>query len=71
LNNLNLIHPLKLSNGLTLSICDQTRAYFADYHLVKLEINFSLDDTVAERILSGVDCAGIPRISYSCCLERM
>ena len=71
MNNLNLFHPLKLSNGLILSICDQTRAYFGDYHLVKLEINFSLDDIVGDRKLSGADCSVLRRLNYNCCLERM
>jgi len=71
LSNLDLLQSLKLSNGLILSICDHTRAYFGDYHLVKLEINFSLDDTVGDRILPGTDCSDIRRLSYNCCLERM
>ena len=71
MNNLNLFHPLKLSNGLILSICDQTRAYFGDYHLVKLAINFSVDDIVGDRMLSGANCSELRKINYNCCLERM
>ena len=71
MSTLDLSHPLKLSNGLTLSICDHTRAYFGGYHLVKLEIIFAFDAAVGDGKLSGADCADLRKFSYNRCLERM
>lgn len=33
-----LVKEIPLPNGLSVSFCDQTRRYFGDYYLVKLEI---------------------------------
>lgn len=71
MRNLDLFLPMKLSNGLTLSICDHTRAYFGDYHLVKLEIVFSVAAVIGDRKPSVVDSADQLKLNHNCFLERM
>lgn len=66
----NLFNPLNLSNGLILSVLDHTKAYFGDYHLVKLEMILSLGNA-GDIKLSGVDHIALCNIKYKRCLERM
>lgn len=66
-----LLHTLKLSNGLTVSIYDQTKVYFGDYHHVRVNIVCSFVDIADDLKLCCPDNIELRSISYKRTLEKM
>lgn len=71
MSSLKLLHTLKLSNGLTVSIYDLTKVYFGDYHHVKLSIDCSFDYIADELALDCPDNIELRLITYTRTLEKM
>ena len=70
MGSLELLHMLNLSNGLLISIYDQTKVYFGDYHHVRVKIICTLDSAAACKQFcpENVD---LRSMSYTRTLERM
>lgn len=71
MNSQKLLHTLTLSNGLTVSIYDQTKVYFGDYHHVRVNIVCSIDAIADETALCWPDDFELHSISYTRTLAKM
>jgi hypothetical protein len=71
LSSSKLLHTLKLSNGLTVSIYDQTKVYFGDYHHVRIIIVCSFNGTADNSVFCSPDDIELRSISYRRTLEKM
>lgn len=71
MNSRKLLQKLTLSNGLTVSIYDQTKVYFGDYHHVRVNIVCSFDVVADEMTLCCPDDFELHSISYTRTLTKM
>jgi hypothetical protein len=61
----------KLTNGLTISIYDQTKVYFGDYHHVRLNLVCTFDTDAEEINRYCPEAPTLRSLSYSRIMEKM
>ena len=66
-----LLHTLKLHNGLVVTIYDQSKVYFGDYHHVRVSIICSFSDSAINSLPCCPDETVLRSILYTRTLERM
>jgi len=71
LGSLELLHTLNLSNGLLISIYDQTKVYFGDYHHVRVKIICTLDSAAFACKQFCPENVDLRSMSYTRTLEKM
>lgn len=65
-----LLKTLKLANGLTVNMYDQTKVYFGDYYRVKVTVICAFEDLADATGLSFPD-NNLRAVSYTRTLEKM
>lgn len=71
MNSPKLLHTLKLANGLTVSIYDQTNVYFGDYHHIRINVVCSCAATADDLSSSSPVMIEQRSIIYTRSLEKM
>lgn len=66
-----LLHTLNLSNGLQVSIYDQTKVYFGDYYHVRVKVVCTLDCGGAAWKLHCPEDVSLQTVAYIRTLEKM